>query len=87
MKAGPMHSGGCLPPLRRGNAVNTQGPVAFLWVTLGLTAFYIALIWLNTLLPMFLIPLFIVPLTWLLERLGIGRPSPATDGKSTQQRG
>jgi len=39
----------------------------------------VALIWLNTLLPMFLTPLFIIPLTWVLERLGIGRPAPASD--------
>ena len=59
--------------------MNTEGPLALLWVGLGLGAFYVALIWLNTLLPMFLTPLFIIPLTWVLERLGIGRPAPASD--------
>jgi Flp pilus assembly protein TadB len=47
--------------------VETQGPLGTLWVGLGLCAFYIALIWLNTLLGVFLTPLFIIPGTWLLE--------------------
>jgi hypothetical protein len=34
---------------------------------LGLGAFYLALIWINTLLGVFLTPLFIVPLTWLQD--------------------
>jgi hypothetical protein len=38
-------------------------------VGLGLCAFYVALIWLNTLLAVFLTPLFIIPGTWLLEWL------------------
>jgi len=36
---------------------------------LGLIAFYIALIWLNSLLGLFLTPLFIVPLTWLQDKV------------------
>ena len=59
--------------------MNTEGPLALLWVGLGLGAFYVALIWLNTLLPMFLTPLFIIPLTWVLERFGIGRPAEAPE--------
>lgn len=50
-------------------ALETQGPLGTLWVGLGLCAFYIALIWLNTLLGVFLTPLFIIPGTWLLEWL------------------
>jgi hypothetical protein len=50
--------------------VNTEGPLALLWVGLGLGAFYVALIWINTLLPMFLTPLFLIPLTWVLDRFG-----------------
>jgi hypothetical protein len=38
-----------------------------LWVGSGLIAFYIALIWLNTLLGLFLTPLFLIPLTWLQD--------------------
>jgi len=49
--------------------LETQGPLGTLWVGLGLCAFYIALIWLNTLLGVFLTPLFIIPGTWLLEFL------------------
>jgi hypothetical protein len=40
-------------------------------VSFGLISFYIALIWLNTLLGVFLTPLFIIPGTWLLDRLGV----------------
>jgi hypothetical protein len=49
--------------------LETHGPLGTLWVGLGLCAFYIALIWLNTLLGIFLTPLFIIPGTWLLEWL------------------
>ncbi len=31
-----------------------------------MSAFYIALIWLNTLLAIFLTPLFIIPITWFI---------------------
>ena len=48
-------------------ALETSGPLGTLWVGLGLCAFYIALIWLNTLLGVFLTPLFIIPGTWALE--------------------
>ncbi|HEY9228333.1 MAG TPA: hypothetical protein VIP11_16875 [Gemmatimonadaceae bacterium] len=44
-----------------------------LWVGLGLGCFYIALIWLNTLLGFFLTPLFIIPATWLMDKLGMGQ--------------
>jgi predicted Na+-dependent transporter len=32
-------------------------------------AFYVALIWINSLLGMFLTPLFLIPLTWLQDAL------------------
>ena len=54
--------------------MDTQGPLAVLWVSLGLCAFYIALTWVNLLLGQLLTPLFIIPVTWLLEKFGIGRP-------------
>ena len=57
------------PFFRWSNGLETQGPLGTLWVGLGLCAFYIALIWLNTLLGVFLTPLFIIPGTWLLEGL------------------
>ncbi|MDQ6691013.1 MAG: hypothetical protein M3Z18_10940 [Gemmatimonadota bacterium] len=47
--------------------METHGPLGTLWVSFGLIAFYMALIWLNSLLGMFLTPLFIVPGTWLLD--------------------
>lgn len=48
--------------------METHGPLGVIWVGLGLGAFYIALIWLNVLLPLFLTPLFLLPLTWLKRR-------------------
>ena len=45
----------------------SHGPLGTLWVSLGLIAFYFALIWLNSLLGLFLTPLFMVPGTWLLD--------------------
>jgi hypothetical protein len=56
-------------PLQWSIVLETQGPLGTLWVGLGLCAFYLALIWLNTLLGVFLTPLFIIPGTWLLEWL------------------
>jgi hypothetical protein len=47
--------------------VETQGPLAVIWVAAGLIAFYIALIWINSLLGLFLTPLFLIPLTWLQD--------------------
>ncbi|HUF27093.1 MAG TPA: hypothetical protein VMM18_08960 [Gemmatimonadaceae bacterium] len=44
-------------------------PLGIIWVGAGLMAFYLALIWLNTLLGIFLTPLFLIPQTWLLERV------------------
>jgi len=41
--------------------------LAILWVGIGLCCFYIALVWLNTLLGFFLTPLFIIPTTWLMD--------------------
>jgi hypothetical protein len=36
-------------------------------VSFGLIGFYLALIWLNTLLGIFLTPLFMIPGTWLMD--------------------
>ena len=47
--------------------LETHGPLGTLWVSIGLICFYIALIWINTLLPLFLTPLFIIPQTWLMD--------------------
>ena len=53
--------------------LETHGPLGTLWVGIGLGLFYIALIWLNTLLGFFLTPLFIIPATWLMDQLGVKR--------------
>lgn len=49
--------------------LETHGPLGTLVVSFGLIAFYLALIWLNSLLGIFLTPLFIIPGTWLLDLL------------------
>jgi hypothetical protein len=52
-----------------------------LWAAFGMTAYYMALVWINTLLGIFLTPLFLIPLTWLQDKMMLGRrgasPSPA----------
>ena len=53
--------------------LETHGPLGTLWVGIGLGCFYIALIWLNTLLGFFLTPLFIIPATWLMDQMGVKR--------------
>jgi hypothetical protein len=51
-----------------------------LWVGIGLGCFYIALIWLNTLLGFVLTPLFIMPATWLMDhRARRSTPSPTSE--------
>ena len=45
------------------------GPLGILIAGLGLGAFYTALIWVNTLLGLFLTPLFIMPMTWLQDAM------------------
>lgn len=47
--------------------METHGPLGTLWVGIGLIGFYLALIWLNTLLGIFLTPLFLIPGTWLMD--------------------
>jgi len=45
------------------------GPLGILIAGLGLGAFYTALIWVNSLLGLFLTPLFIMPLTWIQDAM------------------
>lgn len=45
------------------------GPLGTLIAGLGMGAFYAALIWINTLLGMFLTPLFLIPLTWIQDAI------------------
>jgi hypothetical protein len=51
------------------------GTFGMLWAAFGLTAFFLALTWVNLLLGHFLTPLFLIPMTWVLEKLGITRPT------------
>ena len=47
--------------------------------------FYIALIWLNTLLGFFLTPLFIIPATWLMDQLGVKRDAVVAEPDATSR--
>ena len=47
--------------------MESHGPLGTLWVGLALGVFYIALIWLNTLLGFLLTPFFLIPQTWLMD--------------------
>lgn len=49
--------------------METHGPLGTLWVGLGLSAFYLALLWVNLLLGHMLTPLFILPITWLQDAI------------------
>jgi hypothetical protein len=60
--------------------VNSQGPFAILYVGIALCAFYAALVWLNTLLPMFLQPLLVIPFTWIIEAMQGKRPGGGGEG-------
>ena len=46
--------------------LDSGGPLGLIWVSLGLGAFFIALIWLNTLLGIFLTPMFTILTTKLI---------------------
>ncbi|MDQ6830996.1 MAG: hypothetical protein M3081_19205 [Gemmatimonadota bacterium] len=61
--------------------METHGPLGVIWVSLGLGAFYIALIWINSLLGMFLTPLFLIPLTHVL-----GKRKKKTETETTSAR-
>ncbi len=53
--------------------METHGPLGVIWVSLGLGAFYIALIWINmVLLPMLTVPLFMLVGLKLLDK----KPKP-----------
>jgi len=62
--------------------METHGPLGTLWVSFGLIGFYLALIWLNTLLGIFLTPLFLIPGTWLMDYLE--KLKRAREGTTTQ---
>ena len=62
--------------------METHGPLGTLWVSFGLIGFYLALIWLNTLLGIFLTPLFLIPGTWVMDFLE--KRKRAREGTTTQ---
>jgi len=49
--------------------VESHNVFGTLWAAFGMTAYYMALVWINTLLGMFLSPLFLIPMTWLQDRV------------------
>lgn len=50
--------------------IEAHGPLGTLWAGIGLIAFYIGLIWINSLLGLFLTPLLAgIPPTWLMDWL------------------
>ena len=73
----------------RSDSLETHGPLGTLWVGLGLCAFYIALVWINTLLGFLLTPLFIVPLTWLQDKCAgrLPRVADRRGGSPCRRRG
>jgi hypothetical protein len=66
--------------------LESHGPLGTLWVGLGLGAFYIALIWLNTLLGFVLTPLFIIPQTWLADALARRRRTAREEEGTVRER-
>lgn len=54
--------------------METHGPLGVIWVSLGLGAFYLALIWINSLLGLVITPLFVLLATRMFDR----KPGPPT---------
>jgi hypothetical protein len=51
------------------------GPLGILIAGLGLGAFYAALIWINSLLGLFLTPLFLMPVAWVQDAMAARKAS------------
>ncbi|HUO52829.1 MAG TPA: hypothetical protein VMT93_09930 [Gemmatimonadaceae bacterium] len=56
--------------------MENSGPLGTLWTGLGLGGFYIALIWINSLLGLVLTPLMLLPATYLMDRKKKGAAKP-----------
>lgn len=61
----------CVAIIRfRRTTVESHGTLGTIWASFGMTAYYMALTWINILLGLFLSPLFVIPLTWLKQKQG-----------------
>lgn len=49
------------------------GAFGTLWAALGMSAYFMALTWINILLAIILSPLFLIPISWFKSRQG-GQP-------------
>jgi hypothetical protein len=49
--------------------LESHGTFGSIWASLGMTAYWMALIWINILLSTFLSPLFFIPITWIQDKL------------------
>jgi hypothetical protein len=70
-----------LPPVNRADedrpfanlvgdlVVEHHGTFGTIWASLGMTAYYMAITWINILLGLFLGPLFMIPLTWAQDAI------------------
>lgn len=59
------------PPIVTGDSqVESHGTLGTIWASFGMTAYYMALTWINILLGLFLSPLFVIPMTWLKQKQG-----------------
>ena len=56
--------------------METHGPLGVIWVSIGLSAFYVALIWINSLLGIVLTPLFVLLLNGLWNMISGKKPAP-----------
>lgn len=49
--------------------MESHGTFGTIWASLGMTAYWMALLWINILLGTFLSPLFTIPITWVQDAL------------------
>ena len=50
-----------------------HGAFGTVWASLGMTAYYLALLWINILLGLMLTPMFLIPITWIQDRRRKGK--------------
>ncbi len=60
-------------PVDGDGSVEEAGAFGTLWAALGMSAYFMALTWINILLGLILSPLFLIPMSWLKSRQG-GQP-------------